>query len=37
MIMKIIQYDYETFQNVTPALQNYIAKNIYLGPKLIYN
>ena len=32
-----MQYGYETFQNVKPALKNHIAKNIYLGAKVITN
>ena len=28
LFFKVIQYGYENFQNVVPALQNKIAKNI---------
>ena len=34
---KVIQYGYETFQNVKAAEQNQMFKNIYLGARFITN
>ena len=33
LFFKVIQYDYKTFENVKPAPEYHIAKNIKLGAK----